>query len=372
AVAKMSSRDASAARLQATPYTYQTAVDLLALLSAREDDQGATAYTILFLLCLAFACLRFSDLGRSTGVGLGRDALHAVCWRSKGKPAPVPWAALRVTWTGVDYGRRFFSHVNGILPQSADAARDWLWPSMALANGALEFVTPVRHGSYANCLMAMAAVHRLTGHTAHYTLHSPRFCICGVAGHAGFALEERRSVGRWGPASGMPIRYDQSRCCAELAAKERARQKLRGGLRPGGDYGLPTVDAVATELRARARAAKQRAAAHAPRAQAPQPPELPLARALINHKTGMLHKDPPCKQVFQDQQRGDTRMGRLGRAALSAQQCRIHQRQLFQELVWVEHDSAARCCHSWTQTLKLSRMRPPPGNDKLRRRSVFP
>ncbi|CAK0841615.1 unnamed protein product, partial [Prorocentrum cordatum] len=349
AVANVSYRDASAARLQATPCTYQAVVGLLALLSAREDDQGATAYAILFLLWLAFACLRFSDLGRGAGVSLGRDALRAVCWRSKGKPAPVPWAALRVTWTGVDSGKVFFSHANGVLPQSADSARGWIWPSMALANGALEFVTPVRHGSYANCLMAMAAVRRLAGHTAHYALHSPRFSICGMAGQAGFALEERRGMGRWGPASGMPIRYDQSRCCAELAAKERERQKLR----PCGDYELPMVDEVATELRARAHAAKQRAAAHAPGALAPQPPEQPPVRVLINHKTGMLHKDPPCKQVrdptlpryeqaAEDQSnlhlypRCDRCFRTSGRAAVL-----IQQRQLFQELVRVERDSAA-------------------------------
>ena len=101
-------------------------------------------------------------------------------------------------------------------------------------------------------------------------------------------------MGRWGPASGMPIRYDQSRCCAEFAAKERVWQKLRDGLRPGGDYELPTVDEAAAELRAGAKSAKQRAAPQAPD---PHPEVVPAIRVLINHKTGMLHRDPPCKQV---------------------------------------------------------------------------
>ena len=122
----------------------------------------------------------------------------------------INWAALRLTWNGVDWGKQFFDLVSSVLPQKPDGPRDWLWPSMTLTSGVLEFITPVRHGSYANCLMAMAAVHRLAGHAAHYTLHSQRFFICGVAGQAGFNLEERRSMGRWGPASGMPIRYDQS------------------------------------------------------------------------------------------------------------------------------------------------------------------
>ncbi|CAK0827318.1 unnamed protein product, partial [Prorocentrum cordatum] len=201
----------------ATPYTYQTAVDLLSLLSARVDDLGATAYSILFLLRLAFARLRFSDLGRSVGSSLGRDELRAVRWRSKGKRTPAPWAALRVSCAGFDGGERFLSLASGINPQSADAPRDWLWLSMSLVSGALECATPVRRGSYANCLMAMAVMHRLAGHAAHYTLHNPRFFRCSVA--------------------------------------ERVRKKLRDGLRPSGDYELPTVHEAATEMRARAHAA---------------------------------------------------------------------------------------------------------------------
>lgn len=217
--AALTAREASAARLQACPYTYPVCLDLMQLL-AKLDGRCAAAYTVLFLLCLAYACLRFSDLDRSVSVTLGRDAIHATSWRSKGKPMPTPWAALRKTWTDVDWGKQFYDLIQGILPVSInEQPRDWLWPAMDLEDGTLHFSHPARHGSYANCLMAMAAVHRLAGHSAHYTLHSPRFLICGMAGQAGFTMEQRRSMGRWGPASGMPVRYDQSRCCAELDRK---------------------------------------------------------------------------------------------------------------------------------------------------------
>jgi hypothetical protein len=315
-VAKMSAAAASAARLQAEPYTHQVVLDLLTLLgdgpSASDTKQQATTFTILFLLCLAFACLRFSDLDRSTGLSLGRDAIHAVCWRSKGKPAPIPWAALRRTWAEADWGGLFFSLVQDLLPHDIDGQpRDWLWPSMVIANGVLELVRPVRHGSYSNCLMAMSFVHRIVGHSVRYTLHSPRFFICGIAGQAGFTLEERRSMGRWGPTSGMPIRYDQSRCCSELASKQKLWQQLREGLNPGEDYELPCFEMAGIEFQARAsqaRHAKEMAACPPRKCPRTEPSEADdavavqsdakrILQVLINHKTGVLHLNPPCQNV---------------------------------------------------------------------------
>ena len=114
--AVLSQRQASAARMQATPDTYGVCIELLQLLTTMPTG-NASSYTILFVLCLAFACLRFSDLDRSVDVQLGRDALHATTWRSKGKMCPTPWAALRKTWTGVDWGAQFFNLIQDILPE---------------------------------------------------------------------------------------------------------------------------------------------------------------------------------------------------------------------------------------------------------------
>ena len=110
-------------------------------LLAKLDERCAAAYTVLFLLCLAYACLRFSDLDRSVSVTLGRDAIHATSWRSKGKPMPTPWAALRKTWTDVDWGKQFYDLIQGILPVSInEQPRDWLWPAMDLEDGTLLFL----------------------------------------------------------------------------------------------------------------------------------------------------------------------------------------------------------------------------------------
>ena len=47
--------------MQAIPYTYDVCIELLQLLTTMPMG-SASPYTILFVLCLAFACLRFSDL----------------------------------------------------------------------------------------------------------------------------------------------------------------------------------------------------------------------------------------------------------------------------------------------------------------------
>ena len=59
-------------------------------------------------------------------------------------------------------------------------------------------------------------------------------------------------MGRWGTASGMPIRCDQSRCCAELAAKQQLRTRLEQGVLPWEDYDLSNFDETATAMQQRA------------------------------------------------------------------------------------------------------------------------
>ena len=301
AFTSFSAREASAARVQAAPYTYQVCLDLLCLLATVADD-GAVAFTLMFMLCPAFGCLGFSDLDRSINVVPGKDSLHGTSWRSKGKDRPTPWAALRKTWDGVDWGGHFFQLVTATLPSDVKGKpRDWLWPAMFLDNGNLQFYHPTRHGSYANCLMAVMFVHRLAGHKQHYTLHSPRFLICGMAGQAGFTMEQRRSMGRWGPASGMPVRYDQSRCCAELAAKHSLWEKLRQGFRPGDSFELPSQDKDAATLRASAECARAERTPGGAMGPGPkrrrQTTATPVSNVITNCRTGVLRKDPPCKNT---------------------------------------------------------------------------
>ena len=91
-------------------------------------------------------------------------------------------------------------------------------------------------------------------------------------------------------AYGMPIRYDQSRCCAELASKQRLWQQLQDGLRPGDDYELPSIDEAARQLQEK-RTEKASQGAGRKRPTKPVQPGLlpPSINVLINHKAGMLH-----------------------------------------------------------------------------------
>ena len=126
AIAACSARQASALRAQATPYTYEICLDLLHVLHA-VDERTAPAFAILFILRLAFACLRFSDLDRSVNIQLGRGAVHGTTWRSKGKNHPTPWAALRRTWDDHDWGQHFFLLLRDVLPHTVQGKpRDWV------------------------------------------------------------------------------------------------------------------------------------------------------------------------------------------------------------------------------------------------------
>ena len=257
AVSGTSKATARRLRTQAVPYTVEVVSDLLRVLfSIDVGSSPAMAYAICFLLTLAFGCLRFSDLDRSHKVTLGKDALHSVTWRSKSHVGESPWAALRRTWKQEDWGKIFYNLAQSYLPEKVDhTPRDSMWPAVQSTSTGFYFVQPVRHGSYSNALRTMCKIHADIGHTEHFTLHSPRFFICGIAGQAGQSLEQRRALGRWGPSSGMPIQYDQARCCAELAAKDQLWSMLQAGWKPGNDYELPcraplqpTTDTVVDSL----------------------------------------------------------------------------------------------------------------------------
>ena len=54
-------------------------------------------------------------------------------------------------------------------------------------------------------------------------------------------MSPRRTLGRWGPASAMPLRYDRARCVTELCLKNEVVAKLSAGFVPAGVFELPTV-----------------------------------------------------------------------------------------------------------------------------------
>ncbi len=60
-----------------------------------------------FLLTLAMDTSRYSDLQRTHGrLSISRDAIYGTSQVSKRQPKPTPWAALRRSWTGIDWGEK--------------------------------------------------------------------------------------------------------------------------------------------------------------------------------------------------------------------------------------------------------------------------
>ena len=77
-----------------------------------------------------------------------------------------------------------------------------------------------------------------------WSLHSPRFFLPSLAGQMRFSLEERRTLGRWGPSSGMPVRYDRSRCVTELLLKTDILSKLESGFQLAGPFELLALSTI--------------------------------------------------------------------------------------------------------------------------------
>ena len=156
---------------------------------------------------------------------------------------PVPWAALRRDWMNRDWAKQFYELQQLLLPrESADTPRGWVWPWMVVQNDKLQIPQPPRRGTYGNCLSIMSWVHRKLGIDAHFTLHSPRFYIPGLAAQTNMPLELRRMLGHWGPNSSMPISYDQSGCVSELRAKQHLFTLLERGFQPSKDFEVPDID----------------------------------------------------------------------------------------------------------------------------------
>ena len=60
---------------------------------------------------MAHGCLRWADLQATKKFRLTKDAVFGISWRMKGKKTQVPWAALRVGFTGRDWGSAWLSEL---------------------------------------------------------------------------------------------------------------------------------------------------------------------------------------------------------------------------------------------------------------------
>ena len=259
ATERLSSRQAAAERKQAAPYEQGTIDDLLQ--TFQQGGPLEEQFISGFLLMLALAVLRFSDLHRVSCIALGRDSLYGTSWKSKKKAGSMPWAMLRLTHHGQDLGRDIMAVFKAVLPsvQVQEGEDSWktqglIWPHMALMCGTPQLAKPVRKGSYHSCINMQAWIHRKMGHRTHFTLHSPRFYMPSLAGQMQLPIDERNLLGHWGPGSTMALRYDQARCAGELVAKRKIMQALQGGFEPAGPFELPRTRSptdVTSSLRSR-------------------------------------------------------------------------------------------------------------------------
>eukprot|EP00959_Pyramimonas_sp_CCMP1952_P090290 1890014-Pyramimonas_sp.AAC.1 len=98
-----------------------------------------------FILLLAFACLRWSDLQRSAACTLSADAIYAETWRSKKKVGKTPWAAPRRDWQGRDWGGPLWATISMYVDLHT---ADFVVPAVLFRLGAFVVLQPVRPMSY--------------------------------------------------------------------------------------------------------------------------------------------------------------------------------------------------------------------------------
>eukprot|EP00959_Pyramimonas_sp_CCMP1952_P057240 1194714-Pyramimonas_sp.AAC.1 len=92
-------------------------------------------------------------------------------------------------------------------------------------------------------------------------------------------MEERRTLGRWGPGSGMPVRYDRARCVTELLLKYDIVGRVRDGFMPARDFEVPE-----------SRAPSAAAAAPAVRQTSLVSRAVPDQNMVLNRSSMMLHR----------------------------------------------------------------------------------
>ena len=169
-------------------------------------------------------------------------------------------------------------------------------PAVLFHLGAFVVLQPVRPMSYSGALNAMRHAFRVcgvAGDVGKWSLHSPRFFMASLAGQLRFPTEERRTLGRWGPASGMPVRYDRSRCVTELLLKYDIVERLRAGFKPAGAFELPGWQASRAAVTPGAAPVSGLAAAAVPEQERESVVSTKQVDLVLNSSSKVLHRQSP-------------------------------------------------------------------------------
>lgn len=189
------------------------------------------------LACLlAHACLRFSDAQRSEGIRTNSVSIFGYTWKSKNQRSGFPWAALGSGWSGAPWAEALCTFMT-----AHPCVVDYVLPAFQK-----DLVTvKARPASYSQAVawvrnaLTLPPLKLDFNSALKISLHDFRRLLPTLSAQLGIAIESRRVLGHWGPNSAEPLRYDQSRCTSELAAKSYIAQQLSVGWSPVGDFQVP-------------------------------------------------------------------------------------------------------------------------------------
>ena len=174
---------------------------------------------------MAHGCLRWADLQATKNLKLTKDAVFGISWRMKGKKTQVPWAALRVGFTGRDWGSAWVSELASAGLPGEDfilKAPDSSWSSFAN-----------RIADFSDGQAAMRALLVRSGMTVEsvmeYSCNSWRHVYPTAGAQLDVNPEAVDAMGHWSPGTGMGALYDGMACVLEVLNKKKVLEAVSAG-----------------------------------------------------------------------------------------------------------------------------------------------
>ena len=202
-------------------------VDVVLKLEALVFDVPTDVLRIFVgIVCLMTHGLkRWADVQHTKSVEMTADALVLTCYRSKRKVGTMTWGALRLGFTGKDWGERWFDEWKRVKRGDDFIAYRPTKDLAALRETVADHADATRAMHALLTLCGMEAVE-----AARFSTHSCRHVLPTAARQLGMPKPERDAMGRWG--EGMADYYDSIDCVAEISSQELIRCNIEAGWRP--------------------------------------------------------------------------------------------------------------------------------------------
>ena len=176
---------------------------------------------------LGHGVLRWSDLQHSEEIALTTDAVFGTTWKMKGKKVQTPWAALRIGFSGRDWGKGWLTALALAGLPGADFTlrapnHDWtdFQERIADFHDAQAALRVLLVTSGLDLKLAMS-----------FTCHSWRHLYPTAGNQLDLTPENIDSMGRWQPGGGMSDLYDSRACVSELLQKSKVVSAVASGWR---------------------------------------------------------------------------------------------------------------------------------------------